>query len=249
MIADNDNDLPQSRAEAKAVGSKRYFTGKPCKHGHIEVRDTKTGACMECSRERTRKFILANPEKKKAQDKEYSAKNKEKIAANMRRWLERNPDGRKKWRDAHPDYDREWKKANPDKVKATTKRGYDKRKTDPKFMLEAAIRAGVRKGIRKGSKSARRTFDLLGYTLAELMKHLERQFETGMNWDNHGIGRGKWNVDHIIPLSAHNYQTPDDIDFKKAWSLGNLRPMWSPDNIRKHAKLLSSFQPSLALAA
>lgn len=38
---------PRSRAEAKAIGAKYYFTGEPCKHGHIALRKTK-GACVEC---------------------------------------------------------------------------------------------------------------------------------------------------------------------------------------------------------
>lgn len=40
-------NLPKTRAEAKATGSKYYFTGEPCKHGHIAPRKTK-GACLEC---------------------------------------------------------------------------------------------------------------------------------------------------------------------------------------------------------
>jgi 5-methylcytosine-specific restriction endonuclease McrA len=39
--------LPKTRAEAKAVGAKYYFTGVPCKHGHIAARKTK-GACVDC---------------------------------------------------------------------------------------------------------------------------------------------------------------------------------------------------------
>jgi hypothetical protein len=39
--------LPKSRAEAKATGAKYYFTGEPCKHGHVAPRKTK-GACVEC---------------------------------------------------------------------------------------------------------------------------------------------------------------------------------------------------------
>jgi hypothetical protein len=39
--------LPKSRAEAKAAGAKHYFTGEPCKHGHVAPRKTK-GACIEC---------------------------------------------------------------------------------------------------------------------------------------------------------------------------------------------------------
>jgi hypothetical protein len=40
-------NLPKTRAEAKAAGAKYYFTGEPCKHGHIASRKTK-GACTEC---------------------------------------------------------------------------------------------------------------------------------------------------------------------------------------------------------
>ena len=40
-------DYPTTREEAKKTGSKYYFTGQPCKHGHISLRKTK-GACLEC---------------------------------------------------------------------------------------------------------------------------------------------------------------------------------------------------------
>ena len=40
-------NLPKTRAEAQAAGAKYYFTGEPCKHGHIALRKTK-GACVEC---------------------------------------------------------------------------------------------------------------------------------------------------------------------------------------------------------
>jgi len=40
-------NLPKTRQEAKAIGAKYYFTGEPCKRGHIAPRKTK-GACVEC---------------------------------------------------------------------------------------------------------------------------------------------------------------------------------------------------------
>lgn len=39
-----------SRDEAFRTGLKTYFTGKPCKHGHLAPRYTSTGACAECAR-------------------------------------------------------------------------------------------------------------------------------------------------------------------------------------------------------
>ncbi len=40
-------NLPKTRKEAQDSGAKYYFTGEPCKHGHIAPRKTK-GACVEC---------------------------------------------------------------------------------------------------------------------------------------------------------------------------------------------------------
>ena len=40
-------EYPKTRAEAKSTGAKYYFTGEPCKHGHVALRKTK-GSCVEC---------------------------------------------------------------------------------------------------------------------------------------------------------------------------------------------------------
>lgn len=48
-LGDTQEQLPKTKAEAESLGVRRYFTGKPCKHGHLEQRDTKHG-CMGCRR-------------------------------------------------------------------------------------------------------------------------------------------------------------------------------------------------------
>ena len=42
-----------SCAQAKMLGQAWYFTGKPCKHGHIAKRDVKNGECRGCKRKHT----------------------------------------------------------------------------------------------------------------------------------------------------------------------------------------------------
>ena len=32
------------------MNAKRYFTGKPCKYGHVDDRKTSNGRCVECDR-------------------------------------------------------------------------------------------------------------------------------------------------------------------------------------------------------
>jgi hypothetical protein len=133
--------------------------------------------------------------------------------------------------------------AKSDGRKAKRSAADKRRRSTPRSKFESAVKLGIRRGLQGGSKAGRKTFDLLGYTVDDLRAHLEKQFTGGMSWDNYG----DWHIDHIIPLSAHNYSSPDHEDFKRAWALSNLQPLWAMDNIKKNARLSAPFQPSLAL--
>ena len=85
----------------------------------------------------------------------------------------------------------------------------------------------------RGNKNGHHWEDLVGFTLADLIRHLEALFIAGMTWDNYG----EWHIDHIIPISAFNFSSADDYDFKRCWALSNLQPLWKVDNIRKHNKV------------
>lgn len=47
--------IPSTKGEARDSGFRRYFTGKACKHGHLEERDIKHG-CMGCRRDKKRAY-------------------------------------------------------------------------------------------------------------------------------------------------------------------------------------------------
>ncbi len=49
-----ESGLPTSREETKKSGSKYYFTGDPCRIGHLSPR-YKNGHCIQCSRDRNRR--------------------------------------------------------------------------------------------------------------------------------------------------------------------------------------------------
>jgi hypothetical protein len=66
-----------SRADAKARGLKRYFTGIPCKHGHVSERNTSTTGCLACWRAR----YAANPGPRKARHRAWYAENAKLIAS------------------------------------------------------------------------------------------------------------------------------------------------------------------------
>ena len=46
--------LPTSPQEAKKSGSKYYFTGNPCRNGHLSPR-YRGGQCIQCNRDRRRR--------------------------------------------------------------------------------------------------------------------------------------------------------------------------------------------------
>lgn len=135
-------------------------------------------------------------------------------------------------RDASRNYRREWSTKNPEK---TRKYGYEsrqRRKKNPAFVLNERMSAGIRGSLTKGSKAGAKWETLAGYSVNDLVEHLERQFTGKMGWHN----IGEWHIDHIVPKSSFDYTSADDDSFKRCWSLANLRPLWATDNIRKSAR-------------
>lgn len=94
------------------------------------------------------------------------------------------------------------------------------------------MRVGIWQTI-KSKKIGRSWQSLVGYSSEELHAHLERQFLPGMTWDNFG----EWHIDHRKPLASFSFSSPEDADFKAAWALSNLQPLWAVENMRKHAKI------------
>lgn len=88
--------------------------------------------------------------------------------------------------------------------------------------------------MNKGNKSI---FDFLPWTIDDLIKHLEYQFEPWMNWQNYGNKLGCWSIDHIYPDSRFNYKSVDDKEFQKCWALENLQPLDHIKNIKKRDKI------------
>ena len=65
-----------SRKDAILQGLSKYFTGKPCKHGHIAERLVVNGTCYDCTKLRVAKWQQKNPER---------------VKKNHAAWVERNP--------------------------------------------------------------------------------------------------------------------------------------------------------------
>ena len=117
-------------------------------------------------------------------------------------------------------------------------------RTDAKVNIRTRMMSRLSETIKVSKPRDHKWFVLLGYNVEQLKRHLEKQFQTGMTWDNYG----EWHIDHVIPIAAFNYSSTEDIDFKRCWALENLQPLWANENLTKHAKIFKPFQPSLAMA-
>lgn len=50
--------LPKTRNEARSVGSRFYFTGRPCRHGHVDKRYAFSEMCHTCIRIATERVAI-----------------------------------------------------------------------------------------------------------------------------------------------------------------------------------------------
>lgn len=138
---------------------------------------------------------------------------------------------------------RVWQENNHDKVLGYKRKNNNTSRQKASRKLSDAMSRHVNHSLH-GLKGYRKWERLTGYTTAQLKEHLEMQFVDGMSWSNYG----DWHVDHKIPVAAFNFETAEDLDFKRCWDIQNLQPLWSRENLSKGARLYEPFQPSLAIA-
>lgn len=247
--------LPKTRKQAKEGKSPQYYTGKPCKHGHICPRQTSNGTCVSCQSITRDKYYLTP--KGKQGLKEYvsrpDVKEKRKNAARNKR--RDNPElareAARKYRITHSDkiksYQSQYSKLNREALNA--KRKIWAEDNPEKIKAYQLKSASLRKELAKAWRTrnplnifTRRTLDRLenvsspdkyeerlGYTQKEFIAHIEKQFEEGMSWDN----RSTFHIDHIKPINAFLKEGITDVAIINA--LSNLRPMWARDNLSKGA--------------
>lgn len=214
----------------------------------VKRNDIKKGycnTCLICKRKRRKELY---PNNKNTASKYYLL-NKENILNNNRTWMSKNKKNRKKWE--HEYYKKnktqiiEKKKNNP-KVKLYAKMYLIKNrerintKTNERNKINphrVAFRNILKNAIKRmNTNKSNTTYNMLKYSADELKNHIESLFKQGMSWSNYGKGYGKWEIDHIIPVSAFKKNTPAKI----VNNLINLRPLYWIDNYNKNDKIIIS---------
>lgn len=238
-----------SRAEARARGFKRYFTGKACLRGHIAERAVVNCICLRCAADKQIIWRKHNPEKYRERDliqrqserrKHIRRKNylkfqerlKERSAIRRRTKPEAVVAANKRWRHKNIEKCRayakinsaEWRQNNPEARKIITKRWRD---LHPENGLKQLRKRRARKAGASGSHTQEDLIEIL-----KLQKnrcgHCRAKFGEII----------KPTLDHIIALSRNGTHNRRNLQFlcKRCNSAkNNLDPI---DFARKTGMLL-----------
>jgi 5-methylcytosine-specific restriction endonuclease McrA len=123
-----------TRAEARDAGLTYYFTGTPCKRGHLSKRHILSGSCVACATERVKALSkdLAYVEKRRKRMRAYNKANPDKTRSYSSKWRARNPDHQVLYQEANQERHRArtaaWVRANPDKHAAHGRNRHAKKK-------------------------------------------------------------------------------------------------------------------------
>lgn len=206
--------------------------------------------------EREKAYWKANSEKFLAKRKAEREADPEGYRAYKREWHKKNRESvnkAKRIRRAcamekakEREYMVKWRADNAELIrKSDNRRHHTKRKFDLRYCVSKRISGQMWKALRRGEGKRGRSWEsLVGYTLKELEARLLQTMPEGYSWADYLTG--ELHIDHIIPVSAHNFTSSDDIDFKRCWALSNLRLLPKLENIRKRDKLYEPFQPSFS---
>lgn len=195
-----------SRKQAKKQNLSRYYTAKPCKHGHVCERHTSDGHCVECVLKRNRDQYAKHAAKRRAYAKQYRDEHPEIIL---------------RWKNVNPDYQTLWARENRDKRSATAKRMLE---NNIQRKLAHSLRRRLNTIIKKNKRAGSAVKDL-GCTLEKLKQYIENQFSDNMTWDNWGI---VWQLDHRRPLM--DFDLTDIEQFQQACHYTNLQPLTIEDH-------------------
>lgn len=216
-----DGPVIISKNDAIAAGLKHYFTGKPCKRGHIAKRAVIDRGCVVCSRIAGRKHYVANREKRGS--------------VRTLKWREENPEkyaeycASDKHRESNRRAVRRWTKKNRDVINSY-RRAFTESNISFRLRINLANRINQAVRYQWGHKSAR-TLNLIGCSVEELRSHLERLWSPGMSWENYGYGDSKWHIDHVRPCAS--FDLTEESQQRLCFNFSNLQPLWQDENFRK----------------
>lgn len=107
--------------------------------------------------------------------------------------------------------------------------------------VKSKLRNHIQRVCRKSKTGkTRKTIEYLGCTINQAREHIQKQFQNGMNWNNHGL---VWEIDHIIPMCHFDLSREDHR--MRVNHFTNLQPMLKRENRMKSGKIINNAQVAL----
>lgn len=217
-----------TREEAKVQGLTRYFTGKPCKHGHIAERRASGWVCLECAKVLRVAYRAAKPNIERAKTARYRASHRDELGAKEKaRYTARIEEIRAKRnarRAASPDrylkQERSYREKFPEKSREKARQ----------YRLAYPERVAAWSRNRKARKKLAE-----GFHTAEDIQRIYQEQSGKCAYCKVKVGK-KFHVDHIVSLAKGGSNWP-----------ANLQIACAVCNSRKQARDPLEYARSLGL--
>lgn len=219
-------DLPNSRKDAKALGTRHYFTGVPCVRGHVCKRYTVSGSCFECAQNHngdqgallSRALSRAN----------YRASEKGRAASRKHKKTEKGKLSNLKYEKSEKGQIVRKRIVRSEKVKASRKARYLHRlETEPTYALRAALRNRMNKALKYKLKAGSSVRDL-GCSIEDFQIYCEQHPNWNPEWTWSDKGK-LFQLDHVKALGL--FDLTDRDQFLAAAHYTNQQPL----SIEEHA--------------
>lgn len=199
---------------------------------------------------RRKVYNQTHKDKKKQWDKTYREKHFEKIAQNKHEYYFKNKEHitqyKKEWATRNKEYMQKYKHQyyleHAEEVKRKVKEHYENnrelinrqvvehRKNNRQVQIAHNLRTRINQAV-KGRSLGGRMREMVGCDLGTFIAHIESLWDENMGWHNYGRGKGKWSLDHIIPVEWFDLE--NRIERNKAFNYMNTQPMWCSENSSK----------------
>lgn len=209
-----------TRAQARSQGLARYFTGKPCKHGHVAERFI-DGTCVPCRLAQNKRWADANKDKKAASYASWRERNRDHLKAKQAEyhagWYDRNREAKtaknKAYIQKHPEVARKavakWRRKNPEKAASYAREWYS---------------CPENRAVHRHRRRACGTQAGGTHTAADLKRILEAQGHR-CTYCCADLRKVTKHLDHIVPLALGGSNAPE-----------NLQWLCAPCNLSKGAR-------------